>query len=470
VTSLIESPPSASPRFLTKSPLGCLSLGPEVAELAASAGLVPDPWQRDVLDGALEERGDGKWAHFEVDVIVSRQNGKNGGILAPRQLAGLFLFGERTQTHTAHRLDTCLEHFRFMRDLVNGCQEFRRLVKKIPEANGSESIELVTGQRLLFKARSKQSGRGFTGDTVYYDEAMRIAELGDMLPIMSARPNPQVWFTSSAPLPRAESDILRSICKKGRRGSRRVFYIEWSCPEDADLDDRANWWAANPEMGGRLTEEFTENERNTLTDEEFGRERLGIFQEDVGEFVLSADDWQATCAKKMTLSDPVTLAVDVTPDRSYAAIGAAGSTSKSDGVELIDHRRRADWIVPRVIEIAGKHEITGVVVDGGSAAASLIGELQDAGIEVFVASVSDHRQACGIFYDAVVSHDLTHLDDPPLEAAVAGATKRVSGDAWLWDRRHVDICPLVAVTLALWGHRNPGEQDPDMAPPEVVVL
>ena len=58
------------------------------------AGLVLDPWQELVVDGAHGVREDGKWAAFEVGVNVPRQNGK-GGILEARALAGLFLFGER---------------------------------------------------------------------------------------------------------------------------------------------------------------------------------------------------------------------------------------------------------------------------------------------------------------------------------------------------------------------------------------
>jgi phage terminase large subunit-like protein len=70
-----------------------------------------DPWQEFVLAHALGERADGKWAAFEVGVMVSRQNGK-GAILEARELAGLFLLGERLIIHSAHQFDTSLEAFR----------------------------------------------------------------------------------------------------------------------------------------------------------------------------------------------------------------------------------------------------------------------------------------------------------------------------------------------------------------------
>ena len=89
------------PRLLT-TPQGAISSsGVEAAELAAAAGLFLDDWQRLALDVALGERADGRWAAFEVGLVVSRQNGK-GSILEARELAGLFLFGGRLILHSAH--------------------------------------------------------------------------------------------------------------------------------------------------------------------------------------------------------------------------------------------------------------------------------------------------------------------------------------------------------------------------------
>ena len=58
-------------------------------------------------------------------------------------------------------------------------------------------------------------------------------------------------------------------------------------------------------------------------------------------------------------------------------------------------------------------------------------------------------------YDAVTdSRSLRYVPRPALDAAVAGAAKRPLGDGWAWARRRLstDICPLVAVSLARWGH------------------
>jgi len=54
----------------------------------------------------------------------------------------------------------------------------------------------------------------------------------------------------------------------------------------------------------------------------------------------------------------------------------------------------------------------------------------------------------------VVERSLGYVPRPALDAAVAGAATRPLGDAWAWAREGLstDITPLVAVSLARWGH------------------
>lgn len=218
---------SQTPRYHLVPPARS-SAGPEAVELAASAGLVLDPWQVDVLEGALGERDDGSWAASEVGLVVPRQNGK-GGIVEARELAGLFLFDEKLILHSAHEFKTAAEAFRRLRDLIVNTPDLLAQVapRGIHTSHGEEGIELRTGQRIRFVARSTGSGRGFTGDLVILDEAYNLsgATISALVPTMSARPNPQLWYTSSAPLPRQESDILRRLCRRGRAGARQAVEV-----------------------------------------------------------------------------------------------------------------------------------------------------------------------------------------------------------------------------------------------------
>jgi len=49
-------------------------------------------------------------------------------------------------------------------------------------------------------------------------------------------------------------------------------------------------------------------------------------------------------------------------------------------------------------------------------------------------------------------------------AALRGAQQRNLGDAWAWSRKSsaVDICPLVASTLALWASQTVRANEPFM--------
>src|SRR5499427_4923258 len=86
------------------------SAGQEAIELAQLAGLYLDPWEALVLEHALGEGDDGRWAAAEVGLCVPRQNGKNA-VLEARELAGLFLLDEHLTIHSAQHFKTAKEHF-----------------------------------------------------------------------------------------------------------------------------------------------------------------------------------------------------------------------------------------------------------------------------------------------------------------------------------------------------------------------
>ena len=82
------------------------------------------------------------------------------------------------------------------------------------------------------------------------------------------------------------------------------------------------------------------------------------------------------------------------------------------------------------------------------------------GFHIAFLSACHHAQACCEFFDGVDQGTMTHEGSPELTVAVKGAVKRPLGDAWAWSRKNsgVDITPLVACTLVLWGvdHRVGG--------------
>jgi len=275
-----------------------------------------------------------------------------------------------------------------------------------------------------------------------------------MLPTMSARPNPQLWYTSSAPVATAESDVLRRLCKRGRAASsRRLAYFEWCADKDDPIDDPDAWAAANPAIGIRIAPEFIEVELEAMEPEPFARERLGIWSEDdKSDRVIPVEAWARCEDLESAPQGPLSFALDVSPDRKWASIAVAASSGREAiHVELIDRRPGTGWLVERAVELQARWGGKPAIAKG-SPAWSLEEELRTAGVDLLPVSTEEHAQACGDLFDAIVDGQLRHLGQDELDAAVAGAERRYYGDAWLWSRRtsQVDISPLVAVTLAHW--------------------
>lgn len=478
------------PRIETIPPF-VSSSGQETVELAASVGLELDPWQEYALHVGLGEAADRAWSAFEVAVNVPRQNGK-GGIIEARELAGLYLLGEPLIIHSAHEFKTALEGFRRIESLIMNYDHLRKRVARVRRTTGEEAIELLSGQRLRFLARSGGSGRGFTGKCLILDEDMILGDdaMGALMPTLAAVDDPQVWYLGSAGI----GGLSVQLARLRRRALAAIeagvpdpslAYMEWSinphvkeCAQDCtDHDDPSSAQAvarANPALGYRLSVEHTDRERATMGAEIYARERLGVgdYPSDEADAwaVIGRDAWESLADDRSQPEDPVAFALDVTPERSHASICVAGRSGPAVHVEVVDNRPGTGWVVQRARELTEKWHPRCWVIDPGSPAGALITELAEAlrvdpdedvdeGEEpellapIVQMKTRDVVQAVGQFYDAVAARRIVHLGQAPLTTALAGARKRDLGDAWAWARRGVgvDISPLVAATHARWG-------------------
>jgi hypothetical protein len=475
MSSALAATPAASlqgrqsPR-VSAVPDSVSSTGAEAIELVRMAGLELDPWEELVLAQSLGERQDGRWAAFEVAVVCPRQNGKNE-ILTARQLTGLFLLEEKLQIHSAHQWDTSLEALERLLQLIEETPSFDRRVRKVSRTNGKEGIELKGGQRIRFRTRTKGGGRGFTGDVIYLDEAMEIAEAfhGALFPTVSARSvvgDPQVWYTGSAvdQFVHDNGVVFARIRERGLNGEDPgLAFFEWSVEADGPewvseetATDPEAWAGANPGMGIRISAEHIAREQRSMDARTFAVERLGVGDwpsTDPDDDQVIAPEVYADCTDHDSeAQDPVVFAFDVTPDRSAGAIGMAGRRTDGKGhIEVIEHGAGTGWMVDRIAELDAKWKPSAIVCDERGPAASLIPALEERGVTVRTVNASEHAQACGRFYDAFEQDAIRHLDTAELRAAVKGAATRPLGEAWAWSRKSssVDISPLVACTLAM---------------------
>ena len=425
---------SQTPR-IDVTPLYFTTAGDDAIDLAAVAGLILDEWQEYVLRGSLGERVNGAWKATDVGVIVARQNGK-GSILEARELAGLFLFGEKTILHTAHLFGTAVEHQQRLEHLIRNSElvEYMLGYKGDPQAtmsgiktgNSGMSFETQNGNRLLFKARSRGSMRGYTANLVVFDEAYDLPRsvVSAMLPTLASKSmhsSTQVWYTSSAGFP--DSDVL------------------------ADL-----WALANPALGLRISEEFIESERRSMDDESFKRERLGIWAKLGGTSAIPAQFWANTRDTSSGPGNTLAFGVDVTPLRDVSTISVAAL--RPDGnvhVEVIDRRIGTDWVPGRLKELREKWKPVATAYAGASQTAEVLAK--DPKQKRFLTGLThrEYTQACGAFYDALASSSIRHIGQEELDEAVNACRRsKGNGELWYWTRddRTQDISPLVACTIA----------------------
>jgi hypothetical protein len=252
----------------------------------------------------------------------------------------------------------------------------------------------------------------------------------------------------------------------------RLAYFEWSLDaespdvvgDEVALDPRS-WAATNPALGIRISPDYLEAEARELDSRGFAVERLGVGDwppvDGSGSQVISLEKWDALADDPASggarMLDPVVLAFDTTPDRSMTSVVACGL--RADGLpqlEVVDRRPGTGWVAERLAELVERHQVETVYVDAAGPAGSVLHKAAELGVPVEAVSAPDHAKACGLMFDTVDERGLRHLGGLELRQAVRGATKRPLGDAWAWSRKNstVDISPLVAATLALWGYSN----------------
>ncbi|MGQ4548292.1 hypothetical protein ACUH96_00880 [Dermabacteraceae bacterium P13077] len=432
---------------------------------------------------SMRTRPDGKWAAFESALVANRQNGKSFWTEV-RMLAGLFLFGERRILFSAHHHKTAVETFTHLARIVESSPALMREVRSMPTGYGNEAIVLRNGAKLKFMARQRGGGRGFTGDTIILDEAafgLDAQVVASLLPTMAARSitgNPQLIYSSSAGV--ASSTVLEGVRKRGIEGKdARLSYMEMSArPWDDYLpSERVKWasrdewradpavWAeANPAFGRRISLDYLQSEHDAFmgisAEEEFERERLGVWSRVGSDSALPVESWRACADPSAEAGDVVVFAVDVPPSRDSATIAMASPLP--DGrvlVEVVDVREGTSWVPERLRQLQQKWSPRAVVVAPGSAAGTLLPEIKREGVHPLEIPYRQYAQSCGVVYDLVRQRQLAHLDDDVLAEAVEASRVKLKGDSlWVWDRKNAvsNVSPLVAVTLAVWGVRKRG--------------
>jgi hypothetical protein len=438
------------------------TLGGAVAKVAKALGTPLMPWQRQVADVALEvDPRTGLLVYGEVDLTVPRQQGKTTlelGVMVHRcrtWARSRVLYSAQDRIHARKKWED--EH---VATLARSpfADEFG-----VRYQRGDEAVRWHNGSHHAITAPGEKAGHSDVLDLAVMDEAWALEDSRleqGLSPTMVTRAQPQLWVVSTAGTYR--SAYLRGKVERGRAQvaagkARHAAYFEWAAVEGADPADPRTWRSCMPALGRTITEARIAAEFERLDLADFCRAYLNLWPGSIPAdwLVIAEAAWRALADPDSTAVDPVAFAADVTPERSHAAIAVAGL--RADGLghgEVVDHRPGTGWVVPRLLELQERWRPCAVVVDDTGPAGSLIAPLEAAAVEVTKPTARGMAHAAGDVFDAVAEATMRYVPRPALDAAVAGAGQRPLGDGWAWARKglSVEICPLVALSLARWGH------------------
>jgi hypothetical protein len=323
-------------------------------------------------------------------------------------------------------------------------------VENVRRAQGSEGIDFRGGSQLDVLASTESAGHGRTLDLGVIDEAFKDVDdrrEGAMLPAMVTRADAQILVVSTMGTDASiylnrKIDAGRSLALSGSE-SGEIAYFEWAADEKADIDDPATWRSCMPAYGVTITERAVRHARQTMTEGEFRRAYLNQ-RTAADERVIPADAWNRVSGDVAT-DGKIVIGIDCNPERTHSSIAVADLERRA---ELIEHDSGTAWLVEQTVKKAQRWGAP-VAYDPTGPAGVFGDEISKHGVKTIPVSGRDMAHACSLFYDAVIDTKIQVRPHGSLNAAVAAAKQRISGDAWVWGRRGTeDVSPLVALTIA----------------------
>ena len=433
------------------------------------------PWQRWLFEHMLELNPDGTFRFRTVIIQVARQNGKST-FAQVLSLWRMFVDRAGLVIGTAQNLDVAEEVWTGAVDMAEGCPDLAAEIAAVDRTNGKKALRLTSGERYKVAAASRRGGRGLSGDLVLLDEIREHQSWEAWAAVTKttmARPKPQIVALSNAG--DDASVVLNHLRELGLEtvdggGDESVGLFEWSAPDGCDPDDRDTWAMANPSLGFTITQDAIASARATDPEWVFRTEVLCQRVTRRSPAVIPAGLWASRVAAT-TIDGPVSLFVDVTLDRSESVIAVCGDAAGTPQLELVATPEDGTaWVVDKITRMLADYQVLAVGARSAGPVASLLPDLiracDDAGVPFQKVGTGEFAGQCGAFYDAVMTGNLSHRDDPRLTAALIASKRHRVVDGWSWERLDVDVdaAPLVAATgaLALWSQHKDDVVDYDV--------
>jgi hypothetical protein len=432
----------------------------KVDDVKEIAGLLKEsllPYQEYVLRDMLVVDKKDMWVRKSNLLLISRQNGKT--FLARMLILTHLLKWNTDVLIMSSNRSMALETFRQVANALENNDHFKGMVKQIRHANGTESIEMLSGARLDVVAATRDGSRGRSiNGLLYIDEVREISEEGyrAAMPVTRAHANSHVLLTSNAG--DHFSSVLNSLRERALDSPPKSFgYYEYSAPQYCKITDRAAWAMANPALGYTITEEAIEEAIATSPIENTRTETLCQWIDSL------SSPWPHGILEETSDSElqiPVggytVFGFDVSPSRRNASLVAGqllpdgrigvgilqtweSAISVDDLKIAADIKGWADQYRPR--QICYDKYATQTIAD----------KLSNAGCITQDISGQQFYQACGDLLNGLITHKVVHNGQANLIQQMNNCAAKVNDAAWRIVKRKSagDISAPIALAMVV---------------------
>jgi len=378
----------------------------------------------------------GLWVRKTNLILVARQNGKTH--LARMLILAHLIKWETNVLIMSSNRSMALDTFRQVTQLIETNDHLKGFVKQIRYANGTESIEMLSGARLDVVASTRDGSRGRTvNGLLFIDELREIDEEGyrAAMPTTRAHAGSHILLTSNAG--DAFSKVLNDLRERALDHPPKSFgFYEYSAPQYCKINDRVAWAQANPALGYTITEEAIEEAISTSPIENTRTETLCQWIDSL------SSPWphgvlEETSNSELTIT-PGALTMfgfDVSPSRRNASLVAG--QMMPDGkiaigiLETFESQVAVDdlKIAASVKGWADIYRPRMVLFDKYTTA-TIAERLANAGVVTQDCSGQQFYQACGDLLTGLVNHTVVHNGQDELIQQFNNCAAKVNDSAW----------------------------------------
>jgi phage terminase large subunit-like protein len=429
----------------------------DVKDLCVIVGIPLLPWQEFVLKDILTVDKKGLWIRKTNLILVARQNGKTH-LARMLILAHLIKWNTNVLIMSSNR-SMALDTFRQITNLLETNDHLKRFVKQIRHANGTESIEMLSGARLDVVAATRDGSRGRSvNGLLYIDEIREITEDGfrAATPTTRAHPNSQTLLTSNAG--DAFSVVLNDLRERAIDYPPKSFgFYEYSAPQYCKITDRNAWALANPSLGYTITEEAIEEAIATSPIENTRTETLCQWIDSLSSpWPHGILEETSDSTLEMAVGAYTVFGFDVSPSRRNGSL-VAGQLLPDGRIGIGILETYSSQVAIDELKMAASIKAwcdiykPRLVCFDKYATQTIADRLANSGVIVEDVSGQQFYKACGDLLEGLVNHRVVHNGQAEFIQQMNNCAAKVNDSAWRIIKRKSagDISAPIGIAMAV---------------------